>query len=291
MFLIKLIARLPLPLLYVVSDILYWLIAYLIRYRYAVITDNLRRSFPDRNNAQIKALTHDFYRNFCDLIVEVLKLPGLSAEEMKRRVTYTNPELVKAEFARGKPVICVAGHQCNWEWVPIAAELYGLPVDSVYKPLHNAFFERLMLTLRSRFGSYPVPMAKLAREMILRRDKPRVIALVADQMPDRPEHAYWTEFMNRETPFFPGLERLARSQQLAVFYTEMIRVGRGRYTITFSQIGTPPYAELETGVLMERYRDALTQTIQAAPSNWLWSHKRWKHHREKYGDTVRTRLE
>jgi Kdo2-lipid IVA lauroyltransferase/acyltransferase len=287
---IQLIARLPLPILYRFSDLLYILIAYVVRYRRGVITTNLQQSFPERTQAEISRLRQGFYRNFCDIIVEVLKLPGLSAEEMKARVRYTNPGVIQAEFAKGKPVLCVAGHQCNWEWVPIAAELYGLPVDSVYKPLHSPFFERVMHTLRSRFGSYPVPMGRLPREMVARRHTPRVIALVADQMPDHPEAAYWTEFMHRETPFFPGLERLARSQQLAVFYTEMVRVGRGQYTITFAQLGTPPYAELATGELIDRYRDALTATLNRYPTDWLWSHKRWKHEREKYGENVRVKL-
>lgn len=283
-------AALPLSVLYRLSDFLYLLTAYVIRYRRVVIMDNLRRSFPERSDAEIRRLTRGFYRNFCDLLVETIKLPGLSADELRRRVVFTNPELVQAVLQTGQSVIGLASHHSNWEWLPPAAVCYGLPTDSVYKPLHNPFFERLMLRIRSRFGPYPVPMGRLPREMILRRDQPRIIALVADQMPDRPESAYWTEFMQRNTPFYPGLERLARSQQLPVFYLEMVRVRRGYYTATFTQIGLPPYGELATGELIERYRDALTQTLTRHPADWLWSHKRWKHHREKY-DRVRTKLE
>lgn len=290
MLLVKLLSKLPLRVLYVLSDLLYWLMAYLIRYRHAVITDNLRQSYPELDGPGIQRLTHGFYRNFCDLLVEIIALPGLSAAELTQRVVYTNPELVQAAFAKGTPVIGLASHHSNWEWLPAAATLYGLPVDSVYKPLHNPFFEKLMLRIRSTFGPHPVPMGKLPREMASRRAIPRVIALVADQMPDRPENAYWTEFMHRNTPFFPGLERLARGQQLPVFYIEMVRVRRGHYTATFVQLGTPPYAELATGELIRRYRDALTQTLERYPADWLWSHKRWKHYREKYAE-VRTKLE
>lgn len=290
MFIVQLLARLPLTVLYRLSDVLYWLLAYLIRYRHAVITENLRQSFPDLNGRGIKRLTHGFYRNFCDLLIETIKLPGLSADELRRRVVFTNPEMVQSILQTGKPVIALASHHSNWEWLPPAAVCYGLPADSVYKPLHSPFFEQLMLRIRSRFGPHPVPMGRLPRELVLRRDQPRIIALVADQMPDRPESAYWTHFMHRNTPFYPGLERLARSQQLPVFYVEMVRIRRGYYTATFSPIGAPPYTNLATGELIERYRDALTQTLTKYPADWLWSHKRWKHHREKY-DRVRTKLE
>lgn len=290
MFIVNLLAKVPLWLLYRLSDVLYGLIAYVVRYRRAVITDNLRQSFPDRSAADIARLRRGFYRNFCDLLVEIIKLPGLSADELRKRVQYTNPELVRDSLEAGKPVIGLASHHCNWEWLPAAATLYGMPVDSVYKPLHNAFFEQLMIRIRSTFGPVPVPMGKLPRQMAVDRNRPRIIALVADQMPDRPENAYWTDFMHRNTPFYPGLERLARGQQLPVFYIEMVRVRRGYYTATFTQLGTPPYGELATGELIERYRDALTNTLEKHPADWLWSHKRWKHHREKY-DRVITKLE
>ena len=110
----------------------------------------------------------------------------------------------------------------------------------------------------------------------------RRIALVADQVPDVPEQAYWTDFLYRDTPFYPGSERLARSRNLPVFYTELARVRRGYYEVTFTCIGEPPYANLPPGAILERYRDLLEETIRKHPSDWLWSHKRWKHWRGKY---------
>jgi Kdo2-lipid IVA lauroyltransferase/acyltransferase len=290
MIILTLIARLPFFLLYRLSDVLFVLTAYVIRYRRRVVLDNLRHAFPEASDDRIHQLARDFYRNFCDVVVETIKLPHMTADEMRKRVVTVNTELVQHYIKEGQTLLGTAGHQCNWEWVPAATLVHDIPVDSVYKPLHNELSERLMQQIRSTFGAHLVPMNRLPRELVARRPIPRIIALVADQMPNLPETAYWTDFLHRDTPFFPGTERLARSQQLPVVYLDMVRIRRGYYTATFSLLAAPPYTDLPNGAILERYRDRLTQTIMAQPSNWLWSHKRWKHHRAKYAK-IHTRLD
>ena len=290
MILLTLLARLPFFVLYRLSDFLFFLTAYVVRYRRRVVIDNLRHAFPDAPPARIRQLARGFYRNFCDVIVETIKLPAMTAGEMQKRVVVINGELPRRYVAEGQSFLGTAGHQCNWEWVPGATLISGVPVDSVYKPLHNAASERLMQRIRSQFGAHLVPMNRLPRELITRRNVPRAIALVADQMPNVPETAYWTDFLHRDTPFFPGTERLARSQKLPVLYLDLVRIRRGCYQATFSLLAAPPYTDLPYGTILERYRDRLTETINRQPANWLWSHKRWKHHRGEY-PKIHTKLE
>lgn len=278
----RVLASLPLSVLYRVADLLYLLLTHVVRYRRAVILDNLRQSFPELTEKALWHLAKAYYRNISDVVVETIKLPGLPPDELRRRVTYTNPEMALKWLSEGQTVVGVAPHQCNWEWLPPAAVLYGIQVDSVYKPLNSPFSERLMHHIRSSFGPHLIPMQRLPRELVSRRTIPRLIALVADQMPNQPEAAYWTDFLHRDTPFYTGIERLARSLKAPVLYVDMTRVKRGYYRATFSLLAAPPYTDLPEGQLLERYRDRLTDTIRHDPANWLWSHKRWKHHRQEY---------
>ena len=244
--------------------------------------ENLRLSFPEKSAADIQQIARGFYRNLTDLIVETIKMPALSPDELRQRVRFTNAELVTNHLRAGQAVIGMASHSSNWEWIPSASVLHGMPTDSIYKTLNSPFFETLMQEVRASHGAVPVPMHTLPRRMVAQKDVPRIIALVADQVPDVPEQAFWTDFLHRDTPFYPGTERLARSRNLPVFYTELARVGRGLYEVTFTCIGEPPYDALPPGAILERYRDLPEQTIRQHPSDWLWSHKRWKHWRGKY---------
>ena len=173
MIVFRFLAILPFFVLYRIADLLYFLLAYVVRYRRRVIIENLQHSFPEKSEAAIRQLLYAYYRNIADIIVETIKLPGMLAEDLRRRVVYTNPEVVTEMLAAGQTVIGLASHQCNWEWLPPASCLYGMPVDSVYKTLNDPFSERLMLYIRSSFGAYPIPMQRLPRELVLRRGTPR----------------------------------------------------------------------------------------------------------------------
>ncbi len=282
MFFFQILSRLPLFWLHRLADVLYVVLAYVVRYRYKVIERNLTNAFPERSPADRHRLVRRFYRNLTDVLVETIKLTTMSADEMRRRVRYTNPELVHPFMERGQVVVIMTSHQANWEWLPGSSALNGFPSDSVYKPLSSPFFERLMQQVRCRFGVTLVPMLRLSRSIVARRNEPRLIGLVADQIPDRPEYAFWTDFLHQDTPFYPGPERLARSGNMPVVYVELSRVQRGYYEATFTVLGEPPYTDLPDHTLLTRYRDALEATIRRHPSDWLWSHKRWKHHREQY---------
>ena len=282
MLLFRFLSRLPLRVLHGLSDFLYVLLLYVVRYRRRVVLENLRLSFPEKSPADIWQITKGFYRNLTDLLVETIKMPTLPPADLRQRVRFTNPELVKERLRNGQAVIGMASHSSNWEWIPSASVQHGMPTDSIYKTLNSPFFEELMQMVRSSQGAVPVLMHSLPRRMVVQKDTPRIIALVADQVPDVPEQAYWTDFFHRDTPFYPGTERLARSRNLPVFYTEIARTGRGHYEVTFTLIGEPPYNDLPPGMILERYRDLLEATIRKHPSDWLWSHKRWKHWRGKY---------
>ncbi len=282
MLFFRFLSRLPLSVLYRLADTFYFLLVYIVHYRRSVIETNLRRAFPHKTPEQIRDLTRAYYRNLTDLMVETIKLPALSADALRQRVTYHNADPIRARLTDHQTVLIMASHQANWEWLPPAAVLNGMPADSIYKQLESPFFEQLMRSIRATFGANPVPTNRLLRNMATRRREPRLIALVADQMPDTPEHGYWTQFMHQDTPFYPGSERLARSLNLPVFYVEMVRLRRGYYKATFIPVAEPPYTDLPAGTILERYRDLLETTINAHPSDWLWSHKRWKHQRAEY---------
>ncbi|QMW06483.1 lysophospholipid acyltransferase family protein [Spirosoma foliorum] len=282
MIFFRLLSRLPLKVLYGISDVLYFLLFRVIRYRRQVILDNLEHSFPEKSPAEIRLIMKGFYHNLADLFVETLKLPTFSPDELQQHVRVINPELVLEQIQAGKTAIAMTSHQGNWEWLPGPFVLKGIPVDSVYKPLTNPFFNDLMYKIRSSFGAVPTDMHLLPRQMVARKDTPRLIGLMSDQVPDVPEQAYWTDFLHRDTPFYPGAERLARSRNLPVFYMEPVRVRRGYYEISIQLLAEPPYTDLPPGTILERYRDRIEDTIKKYPSDWLWSHKRWKHWRGKY---------
>ena len=248
----------------------------LIPYRRHVVEANLKASFPEWDDATREGVIRDYYRGFADMLVEVMHSLRLTPAELARRVTLANPQLVRAEVARGKPVLLVAAHQCNWEWMLLGLSTQlGMPVDAAYKPLVDSWAEVEMAKLRSRFGARLIPAQQLLGDIIQQRNAPRVIAMVADQEPVSSERKHWLRFLNRDTAFFLGPEEITRTTRYAAFFLGLKRIRRGYYQVEFVKLAEAA-EQLSAGEFTARYARMVEQQIHAAPADWPWSHKRWK---------------
>jgi Kdo2-lipid IVA lauroyltransferase/acyltransferase len=245
-----------------------------------VVRQNLRNSFPEKTQAELRTIEKEFYSHLCDLIVEIIKLLTISEKELMLRVTHENPRFLDPYFQNGGSFITIASHLGNWEWLLLSNKLYiGCEIDIVYKPLSSPFFDKLFLKIRSRFNTYPVPSTKILRIEVERKDIPRCIALAADQTPG-PEGSVAAWFLNQQTLFFKGPQKISQLFSYPVFYSGIRKTGRGKYHLFVEKIDEPEEKN-ENYILLEFARK-LERDIKLNPSYWLWSHKRWKHEIPKY---------
>ncbi|MDX5346541.1 MAG: lauroyl acyltransferase, partial [Hymenobacteraceae bacterium] len=166
-FVLNGISLLPLQVLYKFADALFVIFYYVLRYRRKVVQQNLRRSFPEKDEHELARIEKQFYRNLCDIMVETVKLGYISEADLQNRVKIRNLEVMQPFFDRKSPVISLSSHMGNWEWAITGACVnIPYPVDGIYKPLKNRFFEAYMRRLRSRFGARLVPMQDTLRDFI-----------------------------------------------------------------------------------------------------------------------------
>ena len=275
-------ARLPMWALYGVADLLFVVLYHLAGYRRRVVRDNLAGSFPDKEAGELRRIERQFFRNFADYIVETLKLLHVTDREMRRRMTFSGVEVIDKALADGRPVVCYFAHIGNWEWAPsVSLHTAAKPGDvafcQVYRPLKSESFDRLMLELRSRFGSVSIPKESTLRHLLrYRKDgMPSITGFMSDQHPSHGDPGHSTTLLGHPTRMISGTETLARKLDFAAVYWDMERTSRGHYRITTRLLAEHP-AELPEGELTERYTRALEATVRRNPAIWLWSHKRWK---------------
>lgn len=282
MLFLKLLSRLPLGVLYALTDCLYVFIYHIWRFRRELSRSNLKQSFPDRTAEELESIARRAYRNACNMIAEVLKGSVMSAEELRRRVRILNIEVLEQFTRAGQPVVLLASHHCNWEWLLLVSSLeLKISVDAVYKPLRVAAIDRFMLETRSRFGGNPIPVRDFLAEVLKRRGAARVFALVADQTPPREEEKHWTRFLNQDTAFFIGADKIARITRSPVFFVGMTRVRRGYYEARLQLLAAPPYAG-EGPDIIERYVRVAEAHIAQHPADWLWMYRKWKYKKPLY---------
>lgn len=282
-YLIKGFALLPLGALYPVSDLVAFILRRVVKYRVDIVRQNLRMAFPDRSEADLRRIEKDFYRHLTDIFVETAKLAHISDKEIQRRVKVTGIENINEPLSRGKSVVFMLGHFGNWEWVTASALLMDKDAikSEIYHPLRDKAFDRVMLELRSRFGTENIPMDKSVRRLlgIVRGGGKFVCGFIADQRPFTPELKHWTDFLGIDTAYVNGGEVIGTKIDAEFVYGEMRPTGRGHYELTYSRL--KPLDDGAENPYTRAYLAKLEDSIRRYPAYWLWTHNRWKRKRNQ----------
>jgi KDO2-lipid IV(A) lauroyltransferase len=271
---------LPMPILHLQSTILAWLMHRVVGYRRAVVMDNLRQSFPDKSEREIQGIAKGFYLNLTDVIMESLKLMSMSAANLRRRVRHTNPEVVGEMVAHGGGGIAIFGHFANWEWLGAGMGLQ-LPFATVgvYKTQSSKLANALMLHIRCRLGNEMITMEQTYRESLTRLQKPCYIAFLGDQVPNPQPKLYFSFLLGRPAAVQLGIATICLKMNVPLYYFDIRRERRGHYAVTLRKVPHEdllPFSKESCHALTDRHVEMLEQIIRAQPSDWLWSHRRWK---------------
>lgn len=285
----KLMSLLPMCVLHFISDLVYFPLYYLIRYRRKVVRKNLVNSFPEKTKKEIIRIEKEFYSSFCDYVMETVKLISMSPTKVKKHLRFEGIEEVERLASQeGKSCVVYMGHNFNWEFVtslPLHFKDPKIQFGQIYHPLANKAMDKLFLELREQYGAESISMAKTLRRILqLQKEKtPFVIGFIADQVPTWEAINHWLTFFRQDTPVFTGTEKIARRTGSAVFYMALHREKRGYYTATFHLISEDA-SKTEENELTDKYFALLEKNIKEEPHLWLWAHKRWKRTRQGYAE-------
>ncbi len=278
---------LPLRLLYLLSDFLGFMLYHVIGYRRKVVGKNIRDSFPNLSDQECKQIERQFYRHFCDLLIESLKYFSMSEKEVKKRLQFKGIELIEESYNNGRSCGIFLGHYGNFEWtssMPLWVDHDRCQCVQFYRRLDNKVLNKILEHQRNRWGSINVPANESIRYLARyhKEGKPFIIGFAADQTPWWRDIHYWTNFLNHpETPVFTGAERIMKKFDMDVYYLDITRVKRGRYIAEYKRLTTTP-KECPEFWITEQYTRMMEATINRAPAYWLWSHNRWKRTKEEW---------
>jgi KDO2-lipid IV(A) lauroyltransferase len=270
------VSLLPMSFFHALSEMAVFILTHVIRYRRDVIEQNIRTVFPNHSSKEVNQLISQFYRNFADTFTESIKLLSLSKAQIDKRCTI-DFSVVRQLMQEGKSVQLMAAHQFNWEYVNqvIPGQIPG-PYYLVYRTIQSSVFNQLFLFLRSRQGGKPVAAEAFAaaRDQIFAQ--PAALILGADQNPSQPDRAIWIEFFGKATPFHPGPAKGAIAKNTAMVMLNLTRKKRGYYHLETTLL-TRDCANYTPEQLTWLYKKETERLILENPSNYLWSHRRWRH--------------
>ena len=272
-----LFSLLPWRIIYLLSDIATFILQRVVKYRVAVVQQNLAIAFPNKTILERKKIADEFYQQFTDSFIETFKLLSMSDKTFVKRFS-SNAEVLNDLYATGQNVQIMAGHFFNWEFANWGVGKYSqYPFIAVYMPLSNPHFNKMILGLRKKYGSIMIPATNFIAQFQKFATKGRyAMALAADQNPGNPLSAFWVPFFGQLTPFVKGPEKGAKLNNTAQVFVHFYRVKRGYYHSEYEVMTTSPNY-FKDGQLTALYVKVLEEKIKQNPSNYLWTHRRWRY--------------
>jgi Kdo2-lipid IVA lauroyltransferase/acyltransferase len=277
---LKLISYLPFWIIYGISDVLYVLLKYIIKYRKKVILENLSYAFPEKTEKEKQLILNKFYRHFCDFALETVKLYSISLSAVLKRCKYNGLDVINKYAEEGRGVIILGLHYNNWEWASSVQRVWKQQVYMIVNPMRgNQALDKFIAHSREQWGGISIPVHKSARTAINAANKNEAIALwlAADQTPGA-NSKFWTMFLNREAPFFTGPDKIAMKTNQPVFFLHIKKLKRGYYEANFHELFPEPKKSAPNEIML-RYIQEMEKIIRETPEYYLWSHRRWKHKR------------
>ena len=264
-------------LLYIKSDVLFFIAYYILGYRKKVVRENLDLAFPEKSKAEILNIQKKFFKQLCHMLVETIQSITISEKEIRKRFKVKNIEILAPLYTQEKSVLLMAGHYGNWEWSGILNKMMQHQAHAVYKPLRNKQIDDVVKNIRERFGGIIVSNRAVV-PMLYRKMKKGNLTLtyiLSDQTPKQGAYKHRDTFMGVNVPVFTGTEELAKKLDFACLYLKVEKIKRGYYTATFETITNTP-KDFEDFQITRMFFDKLESQIRETPELYLWSHKRWK---------------
>lgn len=277
--LIWVLSRFPLRVLYFLSDILYVLIYHIIGYRKAVVRKNIKIAYPDISEEKFKTIEKKFYHHFCDLFIEMIKTMGISEAEMNKRYVFKNMDVAGQYLNNNRDMILCLGHYASYEWILSMNTYYDNNGYAIYKKIKNKYFDKMMRDIRGKWKTTLVinkeAKAKIAAVLKEKQKRAAMFGFIMDQSPSNDRNKHWAPFFSVKTPFFIGVESIAKEHNLPLVFLGVTKVKRGYYEATFTVITENPndYKDFE---LTDKFASLLQKQIDIAPEFYFWTHKRFK---------------
>lgn len=275
---IYLIASIPFNVLYVFSDFLRLIIYNLLGYRKKIVRSNLIKAFPHKSEDDLKWIEKRFYKHFCDITLEAFKSLTISSEEMQKRMVFKNLDVL-TQFEKGnRSVIIMCGHYASWEWMlsigyHTVSQGYG-----IYTPIMNKYLNKLIIKIRKKHRGDLISRYSAIQQIknLHNEGNIAVYGFVSDQSPRPKPKSYWRPFLGVKVPVFVGAEMVARELDFGVVYAKINRVKRGYYEASFELISDQP-KKTKLNRITDTFTEWLEQDIYSDPTQYLWTHKRFKH--------------
>jgi len=251
---------------------------YLSPRHYRIVITNLRLAFgQEKGDQEIAAIARACYRHLGKCLMEFIRLPAMTAEEIRRVTCYESREHLEAALAAGSGVILLTGHLGNWEIVGARIAADGYPLNVIARAQRDDRLTEYIRETRQTSGMRVLHREESVRGSLKALRSNHLVGMLLDQ--NAGDEGIFVDFFGHLASTAPGAAAFALRTGAAVVPTFGRRNPDDTHTIIFQEA----VPLVRTGDLKEdirantaRYTKIIEERIRQEPEQWFWLHKRWK---------------
>ncbi|WP_185985089.1 lipid A biosynthesis lauroyl acyltransferase [Aureimonas mangrovi] len=250
--------------------------------RHRLALDNLRKAFPEREEAWVRATARENWGHMGRLAAEYVYLDEIFDYDPERPdgsgiVEVEGIETFIELRERKGPFLFFTGHLGCFELLPICAATFDLEVTVLFRPPNNRFIGRKVLGARRTRGGHLVPSkAGAVWPLAAALQDGKSVGMLVDQKFARGRPG---TFFGRPVRTNPLLPKLARQFDAEVYPVRSLRLADGRYRLVLSPRLDLPRDEggaIDVDASCQLLNDVVEGWVREAPEQWMWFHRRWK---------------
>jgi KDO2-lipid IV(A) lauroyltransferase len=258
------------------------LMYYLLSSRRHVASVNLKLAFPNRSDAERKQLCIDHFISLGQGVMDMSLSWWGSDEKLASLSTIEGLEHLDYGLAQAQGVILFGMHFTSLEvGGPIVSKLTN-GVHVVYRPHKNPLLEHLVANVRARRYGRAIPKTKI-RELITSLKKGHIVWTAPDQS-FRYKNSLDIPFFGVKAPTNPSTSRLASiSQALVIPFITVRQYDEKKRATGYLLRFLPPLDNFPSDDIEQdaiRTNLIIEQQVSEFPSQYLWTHKRYKNNAE-----------
>ena len=239
-----------------------------------LIKNNILKALPNIDEKKINLIQKKMWNSYGRILSEYVFLKELKSNNFKKNIIVEGQEVLDKIRDSKKPVIFVSGHFSNYELMTLQIVKTNIPLSAVYRPLNNFFMRMVQDKIRNKYISenYIPKGVAGTRKLLKYFRKGSSIAIMIDQRVSQGEKI---KFFNHDayTTTIPAQFSKKYKCEIVPIYIE--RLDGTKFKII---INKPMKFKNEDSIkkITTDLNLWLESMILKNPSQWIWTHNRWK---------------
>jgi len=238
------------------------------------IISNIKKALPDIGEKNIELIIKKMWKNYGRILSEYVFIKNFRNLEYQKFLTIEGKEILNEIKNSNEPVVFVSGHFNNFELMAMEIEKAGINLAAIYRPLNNIFLNKIMERIRIKYiCRKQIKKGRSGtRELLKYFKKNYSIAMMIDQ---RVSEGIKVNFFGQTALTSTIAAQLVKKYGCKIVPIHIERINSINFKI---KINEPIHYSKESSIeeITQDLNKWLEKMILLNPSQWIWSHDRWK---------------